>query len=220
MSKKTTEKFNLCYYSIITRPMAIASREACKLNFLFEDFVGLEPNGTWSPGRRASNPLVKRKSQTHPRMVEWSLASKRLFRLAAYMFKFLCLLLFRSLLCLTFLLSPGKQKSEKQNLGLPMETLSRMLARLAFNEPASMSLCYSMRCPHPLYHTYRSLHAYKHYLLRTHAYTVWHGLPCLQDHTILALVFFTIILPQSSLFIHNPRLPGRLVLVWEHHTVR
>ena len=43
---------------------------------------------------------------------------------------FLYLFHFRSLLCLTFLLSPNKQ-NEKLNFDLPIETQSRMLARLS-----------------------------------------------------------------------------------------
>ena len=112
---KTTEKLNLCLFDHCNRQQ--------------------RGSDTKRPFQRFCPPNHKRKSNTRvkriPMMVRW-----RCIRLTKDFsgwrstIAFLYFFLFRSLLRLTFLLSP-KQAKRKTNFGLPIETHSRMLDRLS-----------------------------------------------------------------------------------------
>ena len=113
--QKDYREVNLCL--LLDWPIAIANREARTLNVLFKNFVRL---------------ITKQhESQTHPRIGVvrwWSIRLTTDFSGWQSIIAFLYFFLFRSLLRLTFLLSPNKQ-NKTLNFGLPAETQSRMLAR-------------------------------------------------------------------------------------------
>ena len=120
MSKKTTEKLNLCL--LLGHYLAHRGRQQRGLHTTsFKDCVCLITNAS----------QTRHESQTHPRMVRWwCIRLTTDFSGWQSIIAFPRLFLVSSRLRLTFLLSPNRQ-NEKLNFGLPIETQSRILARLS-----------------------------------------------------------------------------------------